>query len=152
MTRLHKAFRAAAILAVGMALLSCAPRPRVLYAPPPAAPYEPSLPVARGPLPPVAYVRAPAPPRYWRPPSGSHRASTYARAEVRPQPGSRLVWSTSPRWAAVKKKIPVSATKPDPQAKFKAAQTKAAKVGVENLTKEDIEGLTSDHITELRGY
>jgi hypothetical protein len=57
--------------------------------------------------------------------------------------------------AAVKKKTHTSATstaKPDPLAKFKAAQAKAAKVGVENLTKEDIEGLTSAQITELRGY
>jgi hypothetical protein len=55
----------------------------------------------------------------------------------------------------VKKKTHTSATsaaKPDPLAKFKAAQAKAAKVGVENLTKEDIEGLTSAQITELRGY
>jgi hypothetical protein len=52
----------------------------------------------------------------------------------------------------VKKKPRTSGAKPDPQAKFKAAQAKAAKVGVENLTKEDIEGLTLEQIKDLRGY
>jgi hypothetical protein len=50
------------------------------------------------------------------------------------------------------KKPLTRAAKQDPEAKFKAAQAKAAKVGVENLKKEDIEGLTSAQITELRGY
>ena len=38
------------------------------------------------------------------------------------------------------------------EAKFKAAQAKATKVGVENLTKEDIDGLSSAQLKELRGY
>jgi hypothetical protein len=57
----------------------------------------------------------------------------------------------SPRWATVKK-TRTSTAKSDALAKFKAAQEKAAKVGVENLTKEDIEGLSSVQITALRGY
>ena len=36
-------------------------------------------------------------------------------------------------------------------AKFKAAQERAAKVGVENLTKKDIDGLSYEQIKELRG-
>jgi hypothetical protein len=52
----------------------------------------------------------------------------------------------------VKKKTQTNAAKSDPSAKFKAAKAKAAKIGVENLKKEDIEGLTSAQITELRGY
>jgi hypothetical protein len=63
-----------------------------------------------------------------------------------------MVWRTSPRWAAVKEKRPTSAVKRDPQAKFKAAQVKAAEVGVENLTKDDIDGLDLAQIKELRGY
>jgi hypothetical protein len=66
-----------------------------------------------------------------------------------------MVRRTSPSRAAAKTKTHTTATsvaKPDPLAKFKAARAKAAKVGVENLTKEDIEGLTSAQITELRGY
>jgi hypothetical protein len=37
-------------------------------------------------------------------------------------------------------------------AKFIAAQAKAAKVGVENLTKEDIDGLSDTQVKQLRGY
>ena len=42
--------------------------------------------------------------------------------------------------------------KQDPQAKFLAAQAKAAKVGVENLSKEDVDGLNLAQLKELRGY
>ena len=40
----------------------------------------------------------------------------------------------------------------DAQAKFKAAQEKAKLSGVHTLTQEDIEGLSYEHIKELRGY
>jgi hypothetical protein len=62
-----------------------------------------------------------------------------------------MVWRPSPRWATVKSKDR-AAPKPDPQAKFKAAKAKAEKVGVENLSKEDVDGLTLAQIKELRGY
>ena len=64
----------------------------------------------------------------------------------------RLVWKSSPRWATAKPKAKTSVVKRDPQAKFKAAQAKAAEVGVENLTKEDIDGLNLAEIKQLRGY
>jgi hypothetical protein len=38
------------------------------------------------------------------------------------------------------------------EVKFKAAQAKAAKVGVENLTERDIDGLSFEQIKQLRGY
>jgi len=38
------------------------------------------------------------------------------------------------------------------ESKFKAAQTKADKVGVQELTQEDIEGLSYEQIKQLRGY
>jgi hypothetical protein len=38
------------------------------------------------------------------------------------------------------------------EAKFKAAQSKAQKNGVEKLTQEDIEGLSIEQIKQLRGY
>ena len=38
------------------------------------------------------------------------------------------------------------------EAKFKAAQAKAEKVGVHKLTQEDIEGLSHEQIKQLRGY
>jgi len=42
--------------------------------------------------------------------------------------------------------------KQDPSAKFKAAQAKAKRVGVEQLTQKDIEGLSYEQIKQLRGY
>ena len=38
------------------------------------------------------------------------------------------------------------------ESKFKAAQTKADKVGVQELTQEDIGGLSYEQIKQLRGY
>lgn len=150
---MRKVLRVTATTAVGLALLSCAPRPRVVYAPPPSVVYAPASPVVRAPLPPPAgYVHAPSREPYSPPPAARYGESTYAGSEARPQAGSQMVWRPSPRWAAVKKKPRTSGAKPDPQAKFKAAQAKAAKVGVENLTKEDIEGLTLEQIKDLRGY
>jgi hypothetical protein len=144
----RKVFTVTATMAVGFALLSCAPRPRVVYAPPSPVIYAPSLS-------PADYRHQPFPPAYARRRAVSFGASTFVEPGVRPQAGSHFARRTSPSRAAVKKKTHTSATstaKPDPLAKFKAAQAKAAKVGVENLTKEDIEGLTSAQITELRGY
>jgi hypothetical protein len=40
----------------------------------------------------------------------------------------------------------------DPQAKFKAAKAKAKKVGVKNLSQDDVEGLSPAQLRELRGY
>jgi hypothetical protein len=62
-----------------------------------------------------------------------------------------MVWRTSPRWAAVKGKERTAAEQ-DPQTKFNAAKAKAAKVGVENLSTEDVEGLSLAQLKELRGY
>lgn len=38
------------------------------------------------------------------------------------------------------------------ESKFKAAQAKAEKVGVQKLTRDDIEGLSFEQIKQLRGY
>jgi hypothetical protein len=141
----------------------------VAYAPlPPAAADAPSAPVVHAPLPPAAgyvppvprpgYAAAPPPPGYAssappmipspRPPA-PYGNSTYARSE--PQTAGNLVWRTSPRWATIRGKDHAVA-KQDPQAKFKAAQAKAAKVGVENLSKDDVDGLSLAQLKELRGY
>ena len=69
-----------------------------------------------------------------------------------PQQEQRLVWKSSPRWATVKGEANTPAVKRVSQTKFKDAQAKAEKVGVENLTREDIAGLTPAQIKELRGY
>jgi hypothetical protein len=52
----------------------------------------------------------------------------------------------SSRRAAVKTKSP------DPEDKFKAVQAKAEKIGVENLTEDDIAGLSPAQLKVLRGY
>jgi hypothetical protein len=38
------------------------------------------------------------------------------------------------------------------EAKFKAAEAKAKREGVDSLTRQDIEGLTPEQLKELRGY
>jgi hypothetical protein len=40
----------------------------------------------------------------------------------------------------------------DTEAKFKAAEAKAKRDGVETLTQKDIEGLSLEQIKRLRGY
>jgi len=96
---------------------------------------------------------APPPPVvYAPPPLAPYGKSTYARSKTPPQPTAHMVWRTSKRWAAVKTGARTSAVRQESQAKFKAAQAKAAKVGVENLTKDDIDGLNVAQLKELRGY
>jgi hypothetical protein len=66
-----------------------------------------------------------------------------------------LGWHTSPRWAAINGKdalVDCDAACNDPRAKFKAAKAKAKKVGVENLSQDDVKGLSQAQLKELRGY
>jgi hypothetical protein len=151
---MRKVLRVTALTAVGIALLSCAPRPsQVAYAPPPEVD-APRPPVVRAPLPPVAYAPpppmayAPRQPVGYAPPPGPYGRSSYAVSET-PPPAAPMTWHASKRWAEVKTG---ARDGQDSQAKFKAAQAKAAKLGVENLTKEDVDGLTVAQIKELRGY
>jgi hypothetical protein len=68
---------------------------------------------------------------------------------------AQLGWHASPRWAAIKGKdalLDCDATCRDPRAKFKAAKSKAKKVGVENLSEGDVKGLSPAQLKELRGY
>ena len=151
---MRKVLRVTATTAVGMALLSCtAPRPPVVYAPaPPPIAYAPPAAVVHAPLPPPVDYAPPPPVAYSHPPSRPYGNSAYARSETPLQTTAHMVWRTSPRWAAVNGKARTSVVKPDPQAKFKAARAKAAKVGVENLSKEDVDGLNLAQLKELRGY
>jgi hypothetical protein len=160
---MRKVLRLTALTAVGIALLSCAPRPsQVAYAPPPEVDAPPP-PVVRAPLPPVAYAppppmayaprppvgyAPPPPPVAYAPPPGPYGRSSYGVSET-PPPAAPMTWHASKRWAEVKTG---ARNGQDSQAKFKAAQAKAAKLGVENLTKEDVDGLTVAQLKELRGY
>jgi hypothetical protein len=133
----RKVLAVTATLAVGIALLSCSPRHRVVYLPPPPA---------YGPAPSAVFAPLPPPTAYSPAPSMRYGKSTYARSETSPQSDGHVVLQSSPRRAAVKTKIP------DLDAKFKAAQAKAKKIGVENLTKDDIAGLSPAQLKVLRGY
>ena len=149
-------------------MLSCAPRPPAAAEPlPPPVAYAPSSPVVHAPLPPPAgYL--PPPDSYAPPPTGYAPPPTYGEQAERQQYGAppprqygapppqtdpaQLGWRASPRWATVKRQPSTGAVKKDPQAKFKAAQAKAEKLGVHTLTEQDIAGLTPAQITQIRGY
>jgi hypothetical protein len=127
-------------------LLACnrppGPPREAAYAPQPAQTYG-NAPYAHGDMPPPA----PRPQTYGGAP--------YGRADVSEQE-QRLVWKSSPRWATIKRNAKREAdtgtAKQDAQSKLKLAQAKAAKVGVENLTGDDIDGLTPEELKQLRGY
>jgi hypothetical protein len=139
------------LTAVATALLSCAaPQTPVINEPPaPPMTYEPLAPVVRAPLaPPVGYASTP-PQLINSPPSSPPDAnSAYGRSEPT---AANMVWHTSPRWAAILGNDR-TVIEQDPQAKFKAAQAKAAKVGLENLSEEDVDGLNPAQLKELRDY
>ena len=135
---MHKV-AAPALAALTTALLSCgAPPSRNSAAPAPLA-YESNGPITRAALP---------------PPVGHDFASNSSSSNddsANAAEAARLGWHASPRWAAIRGKD--SLVEPDdPQAKFKAAKAKARKVGVENLSDEDVEGLNPAQLKELRGY
>jgi hypothetical protein len=139
---MRKVVHVTAVAAAGLVLLACNRPPErqaVAYAPlPPAQTY------GNG-----SYAHVDMPPAL--PPRTYGGASSYGRADV-PQQEQRLVWKSSPRWATVKGEANTPAVKRVSQTKFKDAQAKAAEVGVENLTGEDIAGLTPAQIKQLRGY
>ena len=71
-------------------------------------------------------------------------------------PRRRHLWPLMGLWGRAKQSTPAKIrtgnVEQELEAKFKSAQAKATKVGVENLTKEDIDGLSSAQLKELRGY
>jgi hypothetical protein len=93
-----------------------------------------------------------------RPPS----ASTWLRADSKPSAGSSLKIVGDPdgyaSLEAANKALKDSKDECNnvvgagAEAKFKAAQAKAQRDGVETLTQKDIEGLTLEQIKQLRGY
>jgi len=61
---------------------------------------------------------------------------------------------TEPQWPEFVKMLTLtSVTEQEAEAKFKAAEAKAKKLGgPQKLTREDIDGLSSEQIKQLRGY
>ena len=140
---MRKVVHVTAVAAAGLVLLACNRPPErqaVTYAPLPPAQTYGNASYAHAGMPPAL------PPRTY-----GGGGAPYRRADV-PQQEQRLVWKSSPRWATVKGEANAPAVKRVSQTKFKDAQAKAAEVGVENLTGEDIAGLTPAQIKQLRGY
>jgi hypothetical protein len=134
--RVRKVFVATVMAGFAAALATCnRPPSRVPDSAMPLA-YEPTAPVTRTPLAPLAgYASAP----------NSSLSTTNAPST------EQLGWHASPRWTAIKDNG-ILLEPDDAQAKFKAAQRKASKVGVENLSEADLEGLTPAQLRALRGY
>jgi hypothetical protein len=87
----------------------------------------------------------PAPPR-------PHNNRLYPRSSTTPSHAATNNRQTGPiSTKAAKTETPTSAAQ-KVGAKFKAAQAKAKRNGVQTLTQADIEGLSSDQIKQLRGY
>jgi hypothetical protein len=136
-------FAATAIVVTTM-LASCnAPASRGSNSPAPLA-YEAPAPIIRAPL---------------SPPAGYASATTSSLSSGAGE-AARLGWHASPRWAAINGNGMLveadgrraTSKGADPRAKFKAAKAKAEKVGIENLSDKDVEGLTPTQLRELRGY
>ena len=158
---MRKVVHVTAVAAAGLVVLACNRPPErqaVAYAPSPPAQTYGNTSYAHVGMPPALpprtfggapYGRADVPPQV--PPPHANDDASDERADV-PQQEQRLVWKSSPRWATVKGEANAPAVKRVSQTKFKDAQAKAAEVGVENLTGEDIAGLTPAQIKQLRGY
>jgi hypothetical protein len=140
--------------------------PEVYFVPPPPNYYGPvvyGLPhydgqVAYGP--PDSYrPRSYGPPSSYRPrnygpPPAPDRTGNRAYPGPKAPPAGDQERRPAPTRSATAKTGPAVATpvKQDPSAKFKAAQAKAKRIGVEQLTQKDIEGLSYEQIKQLRGY
>ncbi len=149
---MRKVFGTAAKLAIGAALLACSrSQPPAEYA---SSAMEPSSPLMQAPLQAPLDPTRPPPSAAYDPLTPHPQAdSAYAPPPgVAQENGQRLIWRASPRWAAIKKGSDNPARKPNRNAGFEAAKAKAAEVGIENLTDEDIDGLSPDQLKELRGY
>jgi hypothetical protein len=70
-----------------------------------------------------------------------------ASLPVRKRPEPTKVMTAKHPPLPAKNPLPATA-----EAKFEAVQVKAKKLGVHQLTQEDIEGLSYDQIKQLRGY
>jgi hypothetical protein len=154
--------RGAAAVAIGAALLACSrSQPPAEYAsglePLPqdygSDTVEPASPVMRAPLRSTYDSAVPPPDSYMPPPSSRRPDPAYGAADIPQEGAPQMVWRASPRWAKIKNRDSAdSAKRNSRQAKFEAARAKADEVGIENLSQDDIEGLSAEQLKELRGY
>jgi hypothetical protein len=152
---------------IGAILGSMMVPPEVYFGPPPPGYYGPvdygppeyDGPVGYG-LPdsyrPRSYYGSPGSyrPRSYGPPPAPDRYGdrAYPRPKTQPPAASQARRPAPTRTATAKAGPATAPVKPDPDARFKAVQAKAKRVGVERLTQKDIEGLSPEQIKQLRGY
>ena len=155
---MRKVLRVMATTAVGMTLLSCAAPPQpgnsaaigfgidgfdigAIVGSVVASTEAYVLPLPRR----VVY----GPPRRTR---NSYSDRSYARSKT-PSPKAAHVPRPAPsRSKAVKADVQPDAVEQKSEAKFRATQAKAEKLGVHKLTKQDIDGLSREQLKQLRGY
>jgi hypothetical protein len=121
--------------AVGVGMLA---PPEVYFIPPPPPDYYDYY----GP---IYYGPPPAPPR-------PHNNRLYPRSSTTPSHAATNNRQTGPISTKAAKTETLTSAAQKVEAKFKAAQAKAKRNGVQTLTQADIEGLSSDQIKQLRGY
>jgi hypothetical protein len=73
-----------------------------------------------------------------------------SRYGTRPAPGSKL--PSSAATSQTSRTAGLTRSQQKIEAKFKAAQLKAKRAGVDALTQADIEGLSSQQLKQIRGY
>ena len=148
-----KVLRVTITAAVGMALLSCTAPPvqgngaAISFG---IAGFDIGAILGSVLTPAEAYLLPPPPSVIPRRTRKSYRDYSHARSKAPspvaaygPRPGAKQSTPAKIRTGNVEQEL---------EAKFKSAQAKATKVGVENLSKEDIDGLSSAQLKELRGY
>jgi hypothetical protein len=116
---------------IGAILGSMLTPTEVYYLPPPPPEYYD----------PVYYGPPPAPPKQHDRPYSIPKTHPRATADNK-QPRSTVPTKVAPQTNGAQKA----------EAKFRAAQAKAKRDGVQNLTQKDIEGLSYEQIKQLRGY
>ena len=87
-----------------------------------------------------------------KPPKPVGTVATNASSVEPPPPLPQRNPEQPPRNASVPSREGSKSVEPEAKAKFKAAEAKAKREGVDSLTSEDIEGLTPEQLKEIRGY
>ena len=77
---------------------------------------------------------------------------TKASSAESPPPLPQRKSELPPTNASIPSREGSDTVKQEAEAKFKAAEAKAKREGVDALTREDIEGLSPEQLKQLRGY
>jgi hypothetical protein len=119
---------------IGAILGSILTPTEVYYLPPPPPEYYDPVDYGPPPTPPKQHNRSSSIPR-------THLHGIADDRQTRPTAPTKMAKATLGSNAAQKAEV-----------KFRAAQAKAKRDGVQNLTQKDIEGLSREQLKQLRGY